>query len=195
MHRYLTDYILDITQNSFEAKSKHVWLTISEDDRYFSFSVKDDGKGMSQEILNKVLDPYYTDGIKHSKRKVGLGIPFLVQTAKETGGTFDIDSKVNNGTKVSSSFDLCNIDTPPIGDISSTLLALISSPQASFFECVREIKTVKGQSSYTLSRDDLIDALGDIETAGNLFMLREFIRNQEASLSDYFVDRKLIFNK
>jgi hypothetical protein len=193
MHRYLTDYILDITQNSFEAQSKNVWLTISEDDRYFSFSVKDDGKGMSQEILDKVLDPYYTDGIKHSKRKVGLGIPFLVQTTKETGGTFDINSKVGSGTEVTCSFDLCNVDTPPVGDIPSTLLALISSPQATHFKCVREIKTVKGQSSYTLNRDELIDILGDIENAGNLFMLRDFIRNQEESLDDYYVNRKLIF--
>lgn len=193
MHRYLTDYILDITQNSFEANSKHVWLTISESDRYFSFSVKDDGKGMSQEILNRVLDPYYTDGIKHSKRKVGLGIPLLVQTTRETGGSFHIDSKLGKGTTVESTFDLCNIDTPPVGDIPSTLLTLISSFQASSFECIREIKTVKGQSSYKLDREELIDVLGEIETSGNLFMLREFIRNQEESLKDYYVDRKLIF--
>lgn len=195
MHRYLTDYILDITQNSFEANSKHVLLKISEDDRYFSFTIKDDGKGMSQKILNKVLDPYYTDGIKHSKRKVGLGLPFLVQTIKETGGTFNISSEVNKGTKIVTSFDLCNIDTPPIGDIPSTLLALISSPQAQEFECVRDIKTVKGESSYNINRTELIDILGDIENSGNLFMLREFIRSQEDSLTDYYVERKLIFDK
>lgn len=193
MHRYLTDYILDITQNSFEANSNNVVLKIDEDDRYFSFFISDDGLGMSQEVLSKVLDPYYTDGIKHKKRKVGLGLPFLVQTIRDTDGTFDIKSKVGEGTVVKSSFDLCNVDTPPVGDIPSTLLALISSPQARNFSIERNIKTKLGSSSYQLTRTDLIEILGDLENSSSLFMLREYLRSQEDSLVEYYVDRKLIY--
>ena len=192
MHRYLTDYILDITQNSFEANSNHVWLKISEVDRYFRFSVRDDGKGMNQKELTEALDPYYTDGIKHSKRKVGLGIPFLAQATKETNSRFGITSTEGKGTEVHSSFDLCNVDTPPIGDIPGTLLALMSAPQAKWFEVEREIKTAKGESSYTLNKDELIQVLGDLEDASNLILLREFIRNQEDSLKEYYVERELI---
>ncbi|MCK9189986.1 MAG: ATP-binding protein [Sphaerochaetaceae bacterium] len=193
MHRYLTDYILDITQNAFEANSNHVWLKISEVDRYFRFSIRDDGKGMDQDELTMVLDPYYTDGIKHSKRKVGLGIPFLAQATKETNSRFGITSTVGKGTEVHSSFDLCNVDTPPIGDIPGTLLALMSNPQANWFECEREIKTVKGTSSYTVNKDELIEVLGNLENASNLILLRDFLRNQEDSLKDYYVKRQLIF--
>ncbi|MBK5200351.1 MAG: ATP-binding protein [Spirochaetaceae bacterium] len=193
MHRYLTDYILDITQNSFEASSTNVVLKIDEEDRYFSFFISDDGSGMSQEVLSKVLDPYYTNGIKHKSRKVGLGLSFLVQTIKDTGGTFDIKSKIGEGTVVMSSFDLCNIDTPPIGDIPTTLLALISSPQAKNFSIERNIKTKLGNSSYQLARSELIDVLGDLNNSSSLFMLREYLRSQEDSLVEYYVDRKLIY--
>lgn len=193
MHRYLTDFILDITQNSFEANSNNVILRIEEDDRYFSFSISDDGFGMSQEVLSKVLDPYYTDGIKHKKRKVGLGLPFLVQSIKETDGSFDIKSTIGKGTEVKSSFDLCNIDTPPIGDIPSTLLALISSPQARNFSVERLINTKLGKSSYQLKRSELIEVLGNLDNSSSLFMLREYLRSQEDSLVEYFVDRTLIY--
>ncbi len=193
MHRYITDYILDITQNSFEANSNKVILKMIEDDRYFSFSIKDDGEGMSQKILSKVLDPYYTDGIKHKSRKVGLGLPFLVQTIKDTGGTFDIKSKKGEGTEVKSSFDLCNIDTPPIGDIPITLLTLISSPQARDFSVEREIKTEKGNSSYEITREELLGVLGNLNDVASLSSLREFLRSQEDSLVQYYVERKLIY--
>ncbi len=69
MHRFITDFILDITQNSFEANSTNVCLSIIEDSRYLKVAINDDGDGMSEQTLKKVLDPYFTDGIKHSKRK------------------------------------------------------------------------------------------------------------------------------
>jgi hypothetical protein len=37
---------------------------------------------MTAEELQRALDPFHTDGIKHPHRKVGLGLPFLVQTAE-----------------------------------------------------------------------------------------------------------------
>jgi len=168
MHRYISDFILDITQNSFEANSSLVKLILIEEERYLKVIIEDNGKGMSKDVLNKVLDPYYTDGIKHKERKVGLGLPFLVQSVNESGGSFLIDSTLNIGTKVNCSFDLCNIDTPPIGDISSTFLTLFSDPKANELVIRREINTSKGNEYYEYSKSDLLDILGDFTDISSL---------------------------
>lgn len=193
MHRYISDFILDITQNSFEANSSQVELLFLEEERYLKVIIKDNGKGMSNDVLNKVLDPYYTDGIKHKERKVGLGLPFLVQSVRESGGDFDIKSKPNEGTSVFCTFDLCNIDTPPIGDICTTFLTLLSDPKAVELIIKRGISTVKGSGNYQLSKSELLEVLGEFESVSSLCLLRDFIKSQEDDLVGFYVDRTLVF--
>ena len=38
---------------------------------------------MTDEELKKAVDPFYTDGLKHKKRKVGLGLPFMIQAVQQ----------------------------------------------------------------------------------------------------------------
>ncbi len=193
MHRYISDFILDITQNSFEANSTKVELYFCENERYLNLIIKDNGSGMTSDVLKKVLDPYYTDGIKHKKRKVGLGLPFLVQSVHESGGSFEISSKPNEGTLVKCSFDLCNIDTPPIGDICTTFLVLYCDPKAKELIIKREIKTSKGRGYYEYSKSELLDILGDFSTVSSLCLLRDFLKSQEEDLIQYNIDRTIIF--
>ena len=193
MHRYISDFILDIVQNSFEANSTEVQLCYSETERYLNILIKDNGSGMTKDVLQKVLDPYYTDGIKHKKRKVGLGLPFLVQSVQESGGSFEIDSEPNEGTTVKCCFDLCNIDTPPIGDISTTFLVLYCDPKAKELIIKREIKTSKGVGNYEFSKSELLDILGDFSTVSSLCLLRDFLKSQEEDLIQYNIDRTIIF--
>ena len=70
-------FLLDIVQNSFEAGSTEVLLTLEEDDILLVCTIEDNGKGMDEDLKARVLDPFVTDGVKHTKRKVGLGLPFL----------------------------------------------------------------------------------------------------------------------
>ena len=104
MHATLCDFISDIVQNSIEAGSTVIRLAIDEDEDTIRFSVTDDGKGMDAVVLKKACDPFYTDGEKHSRRRVGLGIPFLIQAADAVGGSFTIESEPGRGTIVDASF-------------------------------------------------------------------------------------------
>ena len=55
--------ILDILENSIHAKANNVWLFIEEytDKKdLFSFTVRDDGKGMDNAFLASVFDPFTT---------------------------------------------------------------------------------------------------------------------------------------
>lgn len=120
----LSLYILDIVQNSINANSKLVTLVINENylDKVLTLKVIDDGKGMSEEKLKRVEDPFYTT---RTTRKVGLGIPLLKELALLCEGTFKIQSKENRGTSLECTFKIDNVDLPPFGDLVETLYTLI----------------------------------------------------------------------
>ncbi len=122
--RELALHILDIVQNSVVAGAGVITITIEEDsskDR-LAFSIADDGKGMDEETIAKVTDPFYTT---RTTRKVGLGLPMLKETALSCGGSFAIDSRPGEGTVVSASYQRSHIDRPPLGDMVSTMLAVL----------------------------------------------------------------------
>ena len=118
--------ILDISQNSVKAGASRVDITVTESVKrdIVSIKVEDNGCGMSEDMLKTVIDPFVTT---RTTRKVGLGIPLVRQLAIDTEGTFDIKSKIGEGTVLYADFKLTHLDRPPLGDISSTLVPIISS--------------------------------------------------------------------
>jgi two-component system phosphate regulon sensor histidine kinase PhoR len=64
--------------------------------------VKDEGKGMSEECLEKACDEFYRADKRHS-RSIGcngLGLSVVKVIIAAHGGTFDIDSKEGCGTTI-----------------------------------------------------------------------------------------------
>ncbi|MEN6319030.1 MAG: sensor histidine kinase [Syntrophaceae bacterium] len=121
----LSLHILDIVENSTRAGAKTVCITIIEDSRrdIFTLEIRDNGSGMSEDVLKRVLDPFYTT---KTVRNVGLGLPMLAQATERTEGKFIIESKGGEGTRVGAEFKLSHIDRQPLGDIASTLVTLIA---------------------------------------------------------------------
>lgn len=117
--------VLDVAENSIRAGAKLIEIEIQADTRKDSLTIiiKDDGKGMTQEQIAHVEDPFYTT---RTTRKVGLGVPFFKQAALSTDGDFSIESKLGAGTLVRASFRLSHIDRMPLGDITSTIHTLIT---------------------------------------------------------------------
>lgn len=122
--RELSLNILDIVENSVKAEAKIVYIDVIAKDNVLTISIKDDGKGMSEEFLRRVTDPYTTT---RTTRKVGMGLPFLKMEAEMAGGTFDIRSKLGEGTTVTTTFAIDHIDRPPLGDLGETMSILISN--------------------------------------------------------------------
>lgn len=122
--RELSLNILDIVENSVKAEAKIVYIDVIAKDNILTISIKDDGKGMSEEFLSRVTDPYTTT---RTTRKVGMGLPFLKMEAEMAGGTFDIRSKLGEGTVVTTTFAIDHIDRPPLGDLGETMSTLISN--------------------------------------------------------------------
>ena len=121
----LSLHILDIVENSTRAGANNVDITLIENtynDTLF-LEIKDNGSGMSEDVLKKAMDPFFTT---KTVRDVGLGLPMLAQAAERTDGKFIIESKGGEGTRVAVEFKLRHIDRQPLGDIASTLVTLIA---------------------------------------------------------------------
>ncbi len=120
--------ILDIAENSVKAGANLTEITVEENDTSITLVIKDDGKGMTEETLQSVINPFYTT---RTTRKVGLGIPLLKLAAEQTGGYIDINSKIksdistDHGTVVTALFNKNHIDFTPLGDVKSTIITLI----------------------------------------------------------------------
>ncbi len=128
--------ILDITENSVKAGATPTEILIDETSDSLKITIKDNGCGMSREILESVQNPFYTT---RTTRKVGMGIPLLKMQAEQTGGGITIESKTrdehpeNHGTVVTASFNKNHIDYTPLGDIVSSILTLIQGhPETDF---------------------------------------------------------------
>ena len=180
MHFTLADLVTDITQNACEAQARLVELEISEGGGEFRFLVRDNGKGMTKEELEHALDPFVTDGVKHPNRKVGLGLPFLIQTAVMSGGGWDVQSEKGKGTTATAWFDTGNVDTPPTGDIPGMLRTILMSNGAGDIHIRRSLKLKDGtEMKYEVSKSELADVLGDLEDVGSLVLLDKYLRSLE----------------
>jgi anti-sigma regulatory factor (Ser/Thr protein kinase) len=117
-------HILDIVENSVRAGATRVRILIREitAEDLFLMRITDNGKGMTPEEREKALDPFYTT---KKVRRVGLGLPMLSDAASRTGGQMTLQSKPQTGTVVTAVFGLSHIDRQPMGDIASTLIAII----------------------------------------------------------------------
>ncbi len=116
-------HLLDLAENSISADARTVRVSVTEDFRTdrLSVCVEDDGRGMSEETVKQVIDPFYTS---RTTRKVGLGIPLLKEQAETCNGKMNVTSKPGAGTKIEASFQHSHIDRMPLGDLAVTFLAL-----------------------------------------------------------------------
>jgi hypothetical protein len=178
MHATLSDVIADTVQNSLEAGALKVELSIVENDGKISVDIIDNGKGMDENILARVFDPFYTEPGKHDKRKVGLGLPLLKQICESCGGGVSLKSEKGIGTHLSYFFDANNIDLPPMGNLPETIVTLFNYPGGG--EIVFTHK--KNGDEYSISRAELSDAVGGLESLDGINLALEFIRSQEDSL-------------
>ena len=125
-------HILDIAENSIAAGAARVRITLLEqtDADRLRLEVADDGRGMDEEIKRGAASPFTTT---RTTRKVGLGLPFLQQSASNAGGSLSIDSARGEGTTVTAEFQLSHVDRIPLGNLERTLMTLIAgNPDVDF---------------------------------------------------------------
>jgi signal transduction histidine kinase len=104
--------ILNIVINARDSMPKSGKLTISAHNEtiskgeieglragdYVALSFTDTGKGMSPDVLARVLEPFYTT--KDKGKGTGLGLSLINSMVQKTGGAITIESEVDVGTCV-----------------------------------------------------------------------------------------------
>ena len=96
----LTQVFINLLKNSVEAipKNKKGTIIIKEKvkDNQVIVTIKDNGNGMSKELLNKIKEPFYTTKSKGT----GLGVSLSEEIIKAHNGTLNYESKEGEYTNV-----------------------------------------------------------------------------------------------
>jgi light-regulated signal transduction histidine kinase (bacteriophytochrome) len=153
--------ILDITENSVKAGATLTEILLTETTDTLVITIKDDGCGMSDEVLKSVTNPFYTT---RTTRSVGLGIPLFKLSAEQTGGNLCITSVRDDGTgsphgtEITATYNKNHIDFTPLGDVISTVVTLIQGHPDTDFLFIH--KTLCGEVS--LDTRELRSVLEDV---------------------------------
>jgi len=91
------EIILNLTQNGIHAIKDAGKITFKafEAGDSVSVEIKDTGCGMSEEVLDKLFNPFFTTRSKG----FGLGLFVVKELVKRNNGTISVESKVGEGTK------------------------------------------------------------------------------------------------
>lgn len=149
----LSLHLLDIAENSVAAGAGHIEILVEEDlpQDWLRFTVTDDGKGMNEQLLARISDPFVTS---RTTRKVGLGIPLLQAAAESCGGNLQISSVPGQGTRLMAEFQRSHIDRMPLGDLSGTLLTLLIGWPQIHWRFIYRVKTQPESSGTEFIFDD-----------------------------------------
>jgi Histidine kinase-, DNA gyrase B-, and HSP90-like ATPase len=130
--REMSLHIMDVAENGIGAGANLIEIAVTEDGKAnrLSIRIKDNGRGIPADLLDKVMDPFYTT---RTTRRVGLGLSLFREASRRCEGEFGIKSREGEGTEVSATFRLDHIDLAPLGDMVGSLTSLIAgNPQVDF---------------------------------------------------------------
>jgi signal transduction histidine kinase len=103
-----------LVRNAVEATLPGGSLVVStvEEEKFAVLTIKDTGRGMPQDVVEKVFVPFYTTKIGGT----GLGMVFVRQIVDEHRGVITINSKVGRGTTVTIRLPHRFTDRPEIAE-------------------------------------------------------------------------------
>lgn len=105
----LKKIIVNIISNSIKYsrdESKHIWLTVTEKLKgdnlsEYTFDIKDEGKGMSEDFMKKMFVPFERESDTTSSGIIGtgLGLSIVKSSVDNLNGTIDVKSKIGEGSE------------------------------------------------------------------------------------------------
>lgn len=153
--------VMDIAQNSITAGASLITVSVEEDvaGDTLAISISDNGRGMTPEQVEHVTDPFFTT---RTTRSVGLGVPLFKMEAEMTGGHFNIQSVVGEGTTTTAVFKPSSVDMIPLGDINGTIGMLVMMNPDLDFVYTRKLRLDTGEErEFALRTTELREVLGE----------------------------------
>lgn len=99
--------ITNLVKNAIQAipeeqENKLVFVTVFRQDNYVKITVKDNGKGISEENQARVFEPKFTT----KSSGMGLGLAIIKNIIENYHGTITFETELNNGTEFLVSFPI-----------------------------------------------------------------------------------------
>ncbi len=113
--RYVRQALLNIIENAFAAMNGggKLTVTLKQEGNYLVLRIKDTGKGISEELLSKIFEPYFTT----KATGTGLGLTVVYKVMKEHHGEIHVDSEIGAGTCFTLSFPVPSSERTAIEDL------------------------------------------------------------------------------
>jgi anti-sigma regulatory factor (Ser/Thr protein kinase) len=119
----LSLHVLDLAENAMAAGAGRIEISINENEKrdLLTIRVVDDGRGMTPGEIERAMDPFFTT----KRKRTGLGLALLAQTAGLCGGNVAVESTLSKGTRVTARFRYHHIDRPPLTKMTETVMMLL----------------------------------------------------------------------
>ena len=96
----LEEIVINLIKNAIDAMSSrgygNIWLFSEQKNGRVILSIKDDGPGISKDIMDRLFDPFLTT--KPVGQGTGLGLSICYGIVKHHGGDIIVDSEPDKGT-------------------------------------------------------------------------------------------------
>jgi two-component system, sporulation sensor kinase B len=105
---HVHEVLYNVLKNSIEAIENKgiIQIIVSENKKFFTISIIDNGNGISKSDLDKIFEPFYST--KKLKMNFGLGLTYCHQVMQKHKGSIYIKSVLNSGTTTFLNFPLGN---------------------------------------------------------------------------------------
>ncbi len=82
----------------FTESGGKVTLTQTSDADMVTVTVSDTGRGISEEVINKIFDKFYQGDTSHAQEGNGLGLALTLRVIELVGGSIYVTSELGKGT-------------------------------------------------------------------------------------------------
>ena len=110
----IVQVIVNLMDNAvkYSDEDSDVTVSVHLENEYAVISVSDHGTGISDEEKEKVFDMFYTGGSRSSdsRRSLGLGLALCRSIITSHGGTISVSDNIPNGTVVSFTLPIGEVD-------------------------------------------------------------------------------------
>ena len=100
----MTEVIINLIDNAIKASKEgnSIFLTAGTDEKGVYISVKDNGIGIPEEEIDRILEPFYMVDKSRSRKTggAGLGLALVAEILKQHEFVLQINSKMGSGTDV-----------------------------------------------------------------------------------------------
>ncbi|MGN0404073.1 MAG: ABC transporter substrate binding protein [Bariatricus sp.] len=155
-------------------------LTVTQTSRcmdkvYMRFTVKDNGCGMSEDMLERLFQPFEQQDASTARKYggSGLGLSITKNLVEMMGGTIRAESVLNEGTTfiVDIPFGDCEQRNMKLGNVGDLRVLIVDDDEAACQYCKVLLDRIGVPNDYVMDGESALSALGEAEDEGRPYRM------------------------